>query len=236
MKQWGDDSLSKFLSMAHTNQQGNCVKFAGRYETISKIDDCLVRAGKNLVNPKPVMAGVLLLRCQYAFKTAAGLALAGQVVEAFVMARSVLEYAGYAAVIHGTPALEAVFINRHQSAAEMKAQKEAFKISQVRARIAALDAKLAEIFDEMYQRAIDFGGHPNPHGTFSAMALDEKDGTSGITTLAFTVDQAAVEHALKSVAQAGLAALYIFQHVFKEKFELLGIRAAIDALRQGGGL
>jgi len=38
-------------------------------------------------------------------------------------------------------------------------------------------------------------------------------------------------HALKSVAQSGLMGLMTAQHIFKAKFELLGIRADIDELR-----
>jgi len=37
---------------------------------------------------------------------------------------------------------------------------------------------------------------------------------------------------MKSVAQVGLAALFIFQHVFKAKFELLGIKAEMNRLRR----
>jgi hypothetical protein len=37
---------------------------------------------------------------------------------------------------------------------------------------------------------------------------------------------------MKSVAQIGLAGLFIFQHFFKAKFELLSIRAEMDKLRQ----
>lgn len=236
MTDWGEDDLTKFFDMARVNQQANRTNFAPVYATIRRIDDALATAGKNLVNSKPIMACVLLLRCQYAFKTAAGMALAGQVVETFVMLRSVLEYAGYALVIHENPALEDVFINRHQSEAEMKAQKVRFKISEVRACIGRFDGKLAENFDVFYQRSIDFGGHPNPHATFSAMQLEEKDGSTGITTLALSADVKVIAHALKSVAQVGLTVLYIFQHIFVAKFELLGIRAEIDALRAQGGL
>ena len=236
MPKWGDDTLSRFLDAVHANQRANCVNFAMPYAILSRIDDCFVKAGKNLINPNPVMAGVLLLRSQYAFKAAVGMALAGQIVETFTMMRSVLEYAGYCLVIFESPSLQEVFMNRHQSDAEMKAQKEAFKISAVRTSIARFDAKLAEIFDEMYQRAIDFGGHPNPHATFSAMQMDDHDGITGITALALSNDPAALAHAMKSAAQVGLTALHIFQHVFKEKFELLGIRAEIDALKQGANL
>jgi hypothetical protein len=41
---------------------------------------------------------------------------------------------------------------------------------------------------------------------------------------------------LKCTAQVGLTALCVLQHVFKEKFELLGIRQEIDALKNTGML
>ena len=36
---------------------------------------------------------------------------------------------------------------------------------------------------------------------------------------------------MKSVAQVGLTALFIFRHLSHAKFELLGIRAEMDRLR-----
>ena len=81
--------------MVHANQKANRVNCHDWYDIIETIDGCFVRAGRNLINPKPVMTGNLLLRCLYALRTPAGLAFAGQVVETFVMQRSVLEYAGY---------------------------------------------------------------------------------------------------------------------------------------------
>lgn len=42
--------------------------------------------------------------------------------------------------------------------------------------------------------------------------------------------------ALNSTAQVGLTMLYIFQHALKAKFELLGIRAEIEAIRKSGDI
>ena len=128
-------SLQEFFDTLRSAQQANRAKFPVWYEIIERIDRCFVRAGKNLINPKPPMTGNLLLRCQYAFKTAAGMALAGQIVEDFVMQRSVLEYAGYCLVIYKTPSLERVFLGRHISAKAMKAQKEAFTIGAVKVAV-----------------------------------------------------------------------------------------------------
>jgi hypothetical protein len=95
-------------------------------------------AEKNLVNPKP-LTRTLFLRSQYACKTTIGMALAEQVVEAFVMMRSCLEYAGYALLMFADRSLEDVFLCRHFDADALKAQKEKFKIRQIRAVIATVD-------------------------------------------------------------------------------------------------
>ena len=150
------------------------------------------------------------------------------------MQRSVLEYAGYALVICKTPSLEGVFLGRHTSAKAMKTQKEAFTIGAVKVAVRRCDTMLADIFVGNYERSINFGGHPNPHGALSAIVPDERDGLNSLEVLAISKEPKIVVHALKCTAQVGLTALCVLQHVFKEKFESLGIRQEIDALKASG--
>ena len=222
------DNLIPFFELVGANQKANIARFPSQYVLIRRVNICLSTAGQKLINPEPLMCAVLFLRCQYAYKAAAGMALSGQAVEAFVMLRSCLEYAGYALAIFNDPSLEIVFSNRHVTSADMQAQKQAFRISEIKKVIEAFDPKLADLFQIFYNRSIDFGGHPNPHATFSAMEMPS-DGS--VTALAMVTDPQIVQHAMKSVAQVGLTALFIFQHIFKAKFELLGIRAEMDKLR-----
>lgn len=229
-------SLQDFFDTLRLAQQANRAKFPDRYNVIERIDRCFVRTGENLINPEPAMTGILLLRCQHAFKTAAGMALAGQVVETFVMQRSVLEYAGYALLICKTPPLEGVFLGRHTSKKAMQTQRDAFTIGPVKVAVRRCDTTLADHFVEDYERSINFGGHPNPHAALSAMVPDEREGLNSLTVLAISSDPRIVEHALKCTAQVGLTALCVLQHVFKEKFELLGIRQEIEALKNTGML
>jgi hypothetical protein len=226
------DNLIPFFALVVSNQKSNIANHPTWYDLIRRVNICLATAGQNMVNPKPVMCAVLFLRCQYAYKTAAGMALAGQAVEAFVMMRSCLEYAGYALAIFNNPALEQVFANRHISNADMQAQKRAFRISEVAKVIETFDKQLAELFAIFYRRAIDFGGHPNPHATFSAMAMVPESADKSFINYAMVTDTTTLQHAMKSVVQVGLTALYIFQHIFKAKFELLGIRTEMDRLRK----
>jgi hypothetical protein len=79
-----------------------------------------------------------------------------------------------------------------------------------------------DLFGIFYERAIDFGGHPNPHATFSTMSMPDPNPDNSLTMYAMVTDKTNLRHAMKSVAQVGLTALFIFRHIWKPKFELLG--------------
>jgi hypothetical protein len=236
-----DKSLDRFLDVVHNNQLANRARFPDQYRIIQRVDHCFVTAGQHLSYQKPVLVGPLFLRSQYAYKTAAGMTLAGQVAESFVITRSCLEYAGYALAIfadprfENTPSREEVFVNRNVDEASLKAQKAEFLVSKIRGMIAVFDEKLAANFKLLYDRSIDYGGHPNPYGLLTGMNMETKDEQlTSITTLALTDDPIITMFAMKSVAQVGLTALRIFEHMCEAKFELLGIRAEMDALRTAG--
>lgn len=227
-----EDDLPEFFDRARHNQGVNKSAYAAWYQRIARVNNCFVYGGKNLVNPRPAISGMLFLRSQYAYKTACGLGLAGQCAEAFALVRSCLEYAGYALTIFDEPSLEGVFAQRHLDAASKGRMVRSFRISELKKVISKYDRKLSQVFDDMYNRSVDFGGHPNPHGAFRMMDVMPDD--KAMWTWAMTNDQKVIEHILKSTAQSGLAALFMFQHIFKAKFELLGIRAELDALRNAG--
>ena len=237
-----DNSLDRFLEVLPKNQHANRSRFPGQYQIIQRIDHCFVTAGKHLSYLKPVLVGPLFLRCQYAYKTAAGMTLAGQVAESFVMTRSCLEYAGYALAIFadqsldGAPTREEVFVNRNVDNDSLKAQKTEFQVSRIRATISNYDQKLAANFKILYDRSIEYG-HPNPYGVLTAMKMETKDDQlTLITTLALTDDPTITMFAMQNVAQVGLTSLCIFQIMCKAKFELLGIRVEMDALKKTGTL
>jgi hypothetical protein len=169
------------------------------------------------------------------------MSIAGQVAESFVMARSCLEYAGYALAIfadprlEGTPNREELFVNRNVDDESLKAQRAEFQVGKIRGMIANFDEKLAANFKLLYDRSIDYGGHPNPYGLLTGIKMETKDEQlTAITTLALTDDPLITIFAMKTVAQVGLTSLCIFQHMCKAKFEVLGIRTVMDALKKVG--
>jgi hypothetical protein len=208
------DNLEEFFGIVASNRVANAARFPAQYDILRRINICLTAPGRHMTNPKPFICGILFLRSQYAYKAAVGMSLSGQVTEAFQMLRSCLEYAAYALTISDKPDLEAVWMGRNVTPEGMRAQKQAFRVSETRAVIERFDARLAEIFQENYERAIDFGGHPNPHATMSTITMLDVDATGSFSVDALSVDPKVILHAMKSTAQVGLTALHIFQHVF----------------------
>ena len=192
-----------------------------------------VRISKNWLNPPDAIAAMLLLRCHSAFRAAASLAAAGQAAETYVMNRAVLEYAAYALHLHRDAAVRSIWLKRHQSAAELKAARDALTHAKISATVAAVNQHAAQRFEELYQRTIDFGGHPNERSvTGNVKMVDELDRRVMLTVMQHA-DGPELDMALKTTAQCGMCALEMLQGAFNARFELLGINADMLLLRRG---
>jgi hypothetical protein len=148
--------------------------------------------------------------------------------------RSCLENAGYAQLIGSDIALAETWLRRHDDPETLSASKRAFQAGRVTEAIAEADGKLAAVYDELYQRTIDFGGHPNERAATGSMKLEEAPGVRHYQQVYLHGDGVPLLHALKSAAQIGVCSLHVFQHIFKERFQILGIRERLIELRKRG--
>jgi hypothetical protein len=230
---WGHDELSKFLQETHQQQ---CATFHNKREATGRliaIDELFVRISKGWLNPKSEIAALLFLRCHAAMRAASGEAMAGQVVESYRQCRGMMENAAYAVHIHRNPDLAKVWLNRHVDEAAMKASKSAFLHGQVVRSVKAANVHAAARFEQLYQRTIDFGGHPNERSVTGSVKMTKQPGRREMLTVMLHGDDAALNLALKSVAQCALVSLEMLQVVFNPRFELLGVNAAMLELRRG---
>jgi len=230
---WGSDELTAFIDAAHSNQYATFFRKWPATEKLVAIDAEFGKVTKTWVNPASEIVALLFVRCHGAFRTAAGLAMAGQAVETYVQCRSMLEYGAYAVHIHRDPPLGIVWLNRHQSPKQLAEQKDAFLHGKVAASVTAANQHAGKRFEDLYQRTIDFGGHPNERSvTGNTKMIEETDRRVMLAVLQHG-DGPELEMALKTVAQCGMVALEMFQAVYSPKFELLGINAAMLELRKG---
>jgi hypothetical protein len=154
-----------------------------------------------------------------------------QLPETFVLLRSCLEYAAYGLHLNANPSLGETWLKRHDDAAALKAMKKAFLGPEVEQTIVAKDKELGPVYKDLYERTIDFGGHPNLRGVVSNMLLKETADKRELQPVYLHADETIVLHALKTTAQVGVCSLHLFQHVLAERFLLLGIREKLIELR-----
>jgi hypothetical protein len=114
----------------------------------------------------------------------------------------------------------------------LKAVRKASRAVDVAAVIEGMDPRLGEIYSELYERAIDFGGQPNERAVTGSMKVEESKDEKKYLQVYLHGDDIALRHSLKSTAQAGLCSLHIFQHMFTELYLLLGVRDRLIDLLQ----
>jgi hypothetical protein len=230
---WGADELTKSFECARSNQWATFRNKQSATQKLIAIDAQFVRIIKDWLNPENEIGASLLVRCLSAFRVAAGLAMAAQAVETYVQCRAMLENAAYAAHIHRDASLGTVWLNRHQDAASMKAQKEAFSHGKVVESVKGANDHAGQRFEELYQLTIDFGAHPNERSVTGNMKVVEEPDRRTVLSIMQHEDGVPLDLALKTVARCGLVSLEMLQIVFNPRFELLGINAAILKLRRG---
>jgi hypothetical protein len=126
--------------------------------------------------------------------------------------------------IFKNPKLGNIWLNRHQDDASMRAMKREFRAVSVQKVVRSVDARLGKIYRMLYQRTIDFGGHPNVMSVTGNMTMTEQEDRVMMNHLYLNGDDDALLMVLKTSAQVGLTSLLAFQHVFQERFMLLGLR------------
>jgi hypothetical protein len=121
----------------------------------------------------------------------------------------------------------------HQHEASLTAAKNAFSHRKVQATVTAANRDAGERFEMLYQRTIDFGGHPNERSVTANMSMVEEPDRLMMQAVYLHADGDALDLALKTVAQCGICSLEILQGAFNALFELLGVNAAMLDLRKG---
>ena len=163
-EKWGDDLLSGYFDKFQTNQYATFQKKTAEFERLRRIDELFFRVTENLVDPEDQLGALLLLRAHASYRAAGAIVTAGSCAECFVVLRQCVETAAYAVYINRDPnphSLRDIWLKRAEGPDELKACRAAFTYGKYSKVLAVVDAKLANTYSILYERAIDFGAHPN---------------------------------------------------------------------------
>ncbi|WP_142251908.1 hypothetical protein [Bradyrhizobium sp. UNPF46] len=225
--EWHRGDLFPFIEECWSNSLavvGNKNVVAARLTAIDDIFGEVVRQGLKPTKTAEIVPVLLYMRSFNAFRASVMVCLSLP-TESFPLQRSCLENAGYARLIATDADLSALWLQRDENLAEVRKK---FSNKAVRDAIAKDDEPLSKIYQEMYERSIDFGAHPNEKGVLGAVVpASINTGTLQVAMLAG--DSTQLQHGLKSCAQVGICALKVFNLMFRTQFAKWDFETKIGA-------
>jgi len=229
---WGDDPLTDYFEIAHKNRWASFVHEHEGVSLLLRIDAWLETLRKGLINPKHHISALLLLRAQLLFRATCELALSGNHYASMPVQRACLEAAAYALWCAKDAEALKVWMDRDESDQTRKAARSFFKHGDTKKAIAKCDNKLAEIYAKLYDRAIDFGAHPNALGIWVGSEIQPAGDDYAMMQIGLHGRDAALDAAMKSSAQTGVFIVRIAEPIWPERVGLLGLIHELWSLRK----
>jgi hypothetical protein len=187
---------------------------------------------ENLNQTPEFIAGFFLIRTHSSFRGAVRLCLSGQVAEAYMVLRGCLESALYGLYVTDDTDRQEIWLRRHEDEASRRRVQNEFTIRNVLNRLQAVDAKTHEIARQLYDRTIDYGGHPNERAINAQIKTESSDSRADFTAEYFLCGDLPHKASLISAAQIGICCLDLFNNIFKDRYRILGIDDRLDELRR----
>lgn len=234
--EWGEDSLSEFIKTAYENTFATFVNLRAEYKLLKDIDKSFKLLIENLINTPEWFAGFFLLRTHASFLGGVRLSCSGQIPEAYMVLRGCLENALYGLYLSRHPESCERWLCRHDSKDAYRKVKKEFQIRRLLDFLAKIDNNLYQATNSLYNRTIDYGAHPNERALTSNLRRSEKNGYITFDLNYLTGDSPGLRLCLKSTAQIGVCSLYIFRHIYLERYDILGISAILDKLKKSYNL
>jgi hypothetical protein len=188
----------------------------------------------NLHNSQEWFSGFFVVRAHSSFLGAVTLLLGGQIPEAYACLRLVLENSLYGFYLSKNPASRETWLRRSESDAAKKKVRDEFKYGHMLKTLKSHASKEGNVASILYEHTIDCGAHPNEEALIQVLTIKKGDGKREFQ-MAYIIpgNSPASLLALKRAAQTGVCALNIFQLVYKERFDLLGLTDMISRLKKG---
>lgn len=227
---WGDDSLSGFINRCLNNTFASYTKYKGAYSTFININNLyqgFISVLQNKVTAS-IYVRFMLLRSHCSFLGAVQLALNTQVVESYMVARGCLEAALYGLHMRYESSSEQIWIHRHDNddSSKKKVRNE-FGYCTVANSLRKADPNLYAISDCLYQRVIDYGGHPNERAITANLKIEQLADSKSCYLGYLADDEISITRSFKTVADIGMCALKIFGLAFPDEFRDHGINTEL---------
>ena len=213
--------------------------FAKKQEAhrLCRIDDLMLEITDDwrvpLPTPQTSVPLLMFFRAHAAYRAACALGMAGMTVEGMAVLRLSLEFAAYACFLKENPQLAMVWWDRDVNKKTKQKARDEFPAGEMKRAVKRLNEGLGKNYEDLYDRTIQWGGHPNEKTVTQSLGLKFRPGETVLEQVYLQGDGIPLDHWIRTGSQVGICVLKIFEHVHHERFEKLNVRARIDPLAQG---
>jgi hypothetical protein len=215
---WGVDLLAAFIDQARDHLLGAFAQYPTEYGKLVALDASIYNLTAHTTDSENPCAAALAVRAASSYRAAVQLAMSGQIPEAYMVLRGCPESALYAHLIDENVDAWDVWNRRGESVAAQRACAKLFSKGVLVGSLAKRSPALSEQADQLYERCIELGAHPNEMAVAMSMEVETRaDG--GITTRhdAISGDTEAFHLALQSVSDIGVVVVNILNVTFPLK-------------------
>jgi len=154
----------------------------------------------------------------------------GQVYESYMVLRGCLESALYGFFVAKNEDAKKIWMERHENEQALKLMKNSFQMRAIFSLLNKTDEKVYRAIQDLYDRTIDYGAHPNPNGVLGNLRINENEQDIQFQMSYLTNDPLQIQLALRTTAQIGIGALMLFRFVYPERFTITGLHDELALL------
>ncbi len=176
------------------------------------------------------VAHSLFVRAFSCFLGAVRLSCSGQLAETWVLLRACIENSLYAFYIFGSSGRATIWVDRHKNETGKKQCRDTFKVGSIWAELKTRSTATAKEAKQLYDKAIDWGAHPNERSVFTNVVPKQDD--SGYALRVVNPDPGLIRATIIATITTSLLMFKIFTLVFPEVFSHPNLDVKIKNLSQ----
>lgn len=227
-KHWGESELTKFL--AHLEEQ-TLASFAGLpdwFGVLVRVDQSVTERAPTFfheIDPPRRTSVKLFMRCFATYRAAVRLSVSGQLFEATVLMRSLLESAVYAWVCCVSDQHRKAWEDRGDGDEERKMARKLFSWTDLLKLLKGANKELAARISDEYDQLIEHGAHPNVDGLALSSDVKQLDNDKCEIVTVFAHGREAVVLAILDLLRCMHYVCQLLFMVIKERLQILGLDA-----------
>lgn len=222
------DTLRTLLQASTHLQESNLDREQWLADFLGSVNDIFVLSADYLTNTEGLLI-LFMARAHSAFVGAVRMAASGQLAEAFMLLRGLIENGLYAVHIKADATRGRIWMDRHHTAEDERRVRSEFTVRRVLDTVQGRNTDLARIVRVLYDRCLDLGAHPNQRGHFATAEFGLPDHAQ-FKAFLFTPDPKKIHFLLRSCGEVGVVALRLFLLVFEERLRLTPVPEDVAAL------